>query len=420
MSSRPRRIPPPLTSGVESLEGDPILCELSGDAALYVWKSYRTLRLWAESPAADRAKLYSAAARRRRLERLRDIEVDADLRPLLVRSTVVMAEEGAEPEEAAEVARQLAEWAEKQGAAGTALELMQCAALALPVSGSLARLTAILARKRAQYARAESWYRVAIARARLERDWRIHARSFLGLGTVHLLRGNHPAARAAFLRGLRSARRQGLRVETAQAYHDLLAWATRTDRPVDAARYAGLALQAYPPSHPRLMALGHDLALHWMKVGKFREALPVFQALPEDYGDPSDRVARSGSIARAAAAVGNRSSFEHAWAATLALLRHPAAEQSAASAYLYLAHGARTLGEGERARWAAEQACKIAGARGEAKAHAEAEALLDSLARGTKAKIVPPEQDVGVPSRGEDSGLAVNLVAAIAAVANRA
>ena len=379
-SRQPRRIPPPITVGTGALEGEALLRESDGEIAFALWATWRAVRVWADVSPGQRVGLFTPDALSRRLQTLDSLSIPEAVSDTLRSCSEVLSPEATSAERVAEACMSVAAWATSEGLRETALEYTQLAALASPNDAQLARATALHARQLGQYARAESWYRQAIWVARQTRDAFAHAFAFFGLGRVMMQRGNLPGAHKALLRGLRSAQRQGSREATASAYHDLLAWAIWADRPDEVDRFAALALDAYPTDHPRLPSLAYDAALGWLKVGRAAEALRVFQSMPHDYGGPLEQVSIQSSLARAAAAVGDREAYEHAWSTVLTLLQDRATAQGAPSAYLYLAHGARTMGERERARWAAHRALQLASELGEAKGKLAAESLLSSLA----------------------------------------
>lgn len=373
---QPHRVPPPITFGSERLDGVAILEENAGPGSLDLWRLARRVHLIAMLPPQDRERFVGSSFELP-LQSLQTAQMPREVSAALI----ALVEDGAAPDSLVEVARAVAKWADDLGRLGTAVEFMQAAALLRPEDPELANAVARLCRRRGDHPRAESWYRQGLWSARQRRDWRASARSHLGFGTLHIIRGNHPAARKAFMRGLRAAKRGGGRDLISAAYHELTVWAIRVQKPAEVSRFASFALQAYGPHHPRLPALAHDLGLMWMKQGYFREALEVFQTIPREFGELVDQLARAACQTRAASGIGDRHTYEAAWVDTLALIRSSSTVQSHASVYLDLAHAARNVNEYERARWAGELSLELAEARGETKVSVEAEGLLDSLAQ---------------------------------------
>jgi tetratricopeptide (TPR) repeat protein len=421
MSKKPHRVPPPITSGPATLSGAPLLEEVGGDLGLYLWKTLRSVRLWAEASETERADLFSGAGLAKRREGLLELAANGSLRDLMVQCVEALQApvQPSTREELARVSREVAAWATDQGRTLTAFEFTQCAAILLPQNAELARSTAVLARQLAQYARSESWYRYAIRVARLSGDWQNHVRSYLGLSTVLQQRGQHPGARKAILRGLRSAKRHGLREATAFAYHDLVVWSMYDEDHAEVMRNANLALRYYPPDHPRRIALGFDVALHWLKLGHFQEALEIIRAIPADYGDGLERVSILVARLRAAAGAGDRTEYETAWGKVLnLLLTESATAQAAASAYVYMARGARMMGEPERARWAATEALTLARRLGELRTEQAAESVLQSLGQPDIDETSPPDVvDPSDSTRQEMSRFTHEFSAAAAPIA---
>lgn len=382
---QPQRIPPPITYGEDALDAGIVLEELSGDLALALWKTVRTVYLWAALPPDERGEAFAPEAFGRRMEVLRQEAVPPEIRPALEAAARVLDPSTASPEEASGACREVAEWAKARGATGTALEFLQAAALALPLDASLAHAVARLARRRAEFARAETWYRQAIFLARRTRDRDSLARSYCGLGTTFMHRGAYPAARQALLRGLRAAQRYSLHDLATAISHDLAVVAIRTDRGADVVKHARAALEGYGSAHPRLPALAHDVAVFWMNRGYFAAVLPVFQAIPDGFGDAGDRLTLAASTARAAGGVGDRALHAERWDEALALLEDAGAAERSATALVELARGAEALGEWEKAESAAGRAFELARSRAEGEKALEAESVLESIRRSRSA-----------------------------------
>ncbi|MBW3627947.1 MAG: hypothetical protein KY464_01500 [Gemmatimonadetes bacterium] len=413
MNSRrqPQRIPPPIDSGTEILDSGDVLEELQGDLALILWKSARSVRLWARQEPGLRPQTFSSSAYRRRNQLLESAKPDAEVAADLRIVAGVLKAEAPEGRDIAAACARIALWAEGRDALATALEFAQAAAFADPTDAALQRAVGVLARKRNEYARAETWFRQAIYVARRTRNWPIFVRGFIGVGSVHLLRGNYPAARKALLRALHAARRRGGSELVAMANHDLMVIAVRTDRPAEVARYGRAALEAYGPGHPRLPSLAHDVALSWMKRGFFAEAMRVFEAIPDDYGGPVEQLMTAAALVRAAGAAGERDVYERGWADADRLLRVSGAAQGRATAEVNMARGADSIGDLDRVREFAGRAREHALARGESETVFAAEALLESASRGARAAA-----DAGPPERQtprQVANLANDLAAAM-------
>ena len=377
------RTPPPLTRGAETLEGMDILREVGGEAGILLWQAYRNVMFWATAEPAERGKLFTPDAGRKRLAELLDADIPTDLVDSLVAvGRMLGAPEGTQGEAIADACRSIARWAETHGHEATALSFTQAAALAAPRQAELALAVGQIARRRGEMARAETWFRHAIMIARQVGDWTAYSRAYLSLGNMLMRRGNLPGAHRMHIKALRAARRKGLLKIQGEALHDMFVISHEMGRFDQADEYARMAYRAYGPEHAQLPALAHDIAYFWMDRGFFARALPVFQALEPHLPAPADRIALVSSIARAAGGAGQRDVFRKAWVEAMRMAREPEVASVLPGAMLELAQGAASLGEWDRAEQAAEQAFSSATERSQAKVQHKSEALLESIRSG--------------------------------------
>jgi tetratricopeptide (TPR) repeat protein len=283
--------------------------------------------------------------------------------------------------------RRTAAWAEQQGRLHTALEFSQAAALVAPDSASLAFGVGRVARRMAEYDRAESWYTRAVVQARESSNWRTYASALLGMGNLHRQRGNYPAAKRSYLRCQHHAERYRMRDFLAATYHSLFGIAVEMQQGLDADILAVRAIEAYDPGNPDVHRLAHDLAHHWNLHGYFSGALKVGVALARIIADPTMHPTVQSLIARAAGGVGDREMFDAAVDRVDDLLSNPAIpEEMAARSLLGLAHGALNLGDLQAAARYAEEAASIARKRKEGRVELEAEAVREAAERGALAQ----------------------------------
>jgi tetratricopeptide (TPR) repeat protein len=411
--SRRQRVPPALTRGPDRLDGIGILDEVKGDLGLVLWRSARNVRLWAETPGDRRGELFAGGAARARREELERVELHAELlAPMSVIVALLEDPERADVGRLVNACRRVSLWAEQRGALATALEFAQAAALASPDSAALAYEVGGLARRSAQYDRAESWYTRAIVQGRQAGQWRAYALALIGLGNMAIRRGNFPAARRTHRRSLRAAQRHGVREAEAMAYHDLFAIEVETGAGPEADGYAAAAFAAYDPESPRVPRLAYDVAYHWTLQGFFARALPVARALEPHFGQPADLVLVHGLVARAAGGTGARDAHADAARRTWSLVESGTARESAARALLGVANGAASLGELERAEAAALRAVEIARERKEGRVFVDAEAALESIRLGARAREAAQHPTVSVAEE-----LAAGFVRALATLA---
>lgn len=374
------RVPPAITHGEEAFEGGGVLEEIPGALGLVLWQSLRDVSLWAGTEEEQRGGLFSPGAEKRRRAAVRAAELEPGVETALLEISEILGRPHALTGElAARACLLVSQWADERGNSATALAFAQSAAFAAPFDASIAHTVARLARRRAEHARAESWYRRTVALGRQSGDWTAYSLAFLGLGNLYLQRGNLPVARRFYVRALRAARRHSLHSVAGMTYHDLFVLATTSGRLEEAERYARGAYDEYGSDHPRLPALAHDVAYSWLQQGYQARAYPVLRALLPHITRPMERTMALANVARAAGALGDRARFEDAWTQVWEGVGDADAEEGVAESLVDLAHGAASLGEWERAERAAERASEVAAERGEAKSRLRAEAVLESV-----------------------------------------
>lgn len=377
--------------GGEAIDSEAILHEFPADQALVLWKTVRSVRLWADAPDGERTEMFLPGAHDSRMQHLREASFPDDVLIALAKAATVL-QPRVTRQSVATGCRTVAHWAEHRGALATAIEFQQAAAVALPADAELAFDVARLARTRGEYARAETWYRQAISRARRARAWDEFSRAYIGLGTVAVLRGNFPQAKRSFIRGIRAARRFAIRPLIAAGYHELAVLAIQRQTPDEVTRYARQALEAYGPGHPRLPALAFDYGVFLLSMGYFEEALRTLRSVPADFGRPVDQLARASALVRAAGAVRDVETFEAAWREAEGLLKDSSATAARATALISLARGADSLGDLGRAEKAALEAQSIAATQEEAGIEFAVVGLLESI-RGGAALANPPDAE---------------------------
>jgi tetratricopeptide (TPR) repeat protein len=355
-----------------------ILDEVPGDLGVLLWRSVRNVALWASTPAPQRGALFCGGAADVREADVGRLPVEAELvAPLSVMVRLLEAPARMDVVRVVNACRRVSLWAEQRGSLSTALEFMQAAAQTAPQVAALAYAVGRLARRRAEYDRAESWYGRAIVQARRSGDWRTYALGYSGLGNLNTQKGNFPVARRAQMRGLRAALRHNLTDLQGIAFHDLFATEVETGAGARATGLAARAFRAYGPSHPFVPRLAYDVAFLWMEEGYFEQALDVAQALEPCFEAPAERALVLGLIARTAGGVEARAAFEDARSRLADLLATGCGEDAAARSLLGISYGAASLNEWQLAEDAALQAQQIANERREGKMAMAAEAALE-------------------------------------------
>lgn len=381
------RVPPALTHGdTDAFEGLSLLDELPGELGMVLWQSLRDAMLWGRSNQAERGALFAEGAERARVASLlaagAPVEVEEPVKSI---AALLSNAETAREENVALSCRELSQWAEARNLLATALAFAQAAAVVTPADASASYAVGRLARRRSEYARAETWFRRTVALARQAGDWPTYALSFIGLGNLYAARGNFPVARRFLIRALRAAGRNSLHDIAGMAQHDLFACAINTGNTAEAHEWAHAAFASYGPLHPSLPRLAHDVAFFWTTQGEFERAIPVLRSVLAHATDETFHIATLGDLGRAYGGSGDRDGFAHAWDEAARLIHtHPAAD-TVARAWLDLAHGALSLGVWERAEEAAARALDIATRRSEGQARLAAEAVAEAARRHQRA-----------------------------------
>ncbi|HEU0015000.1 MAG TPA: hypothetical protein VFQ45_15030 [Longimicrobium sp.] len=374
------RVPPALKRGEETFEGLGLLEEVTGETGLVLWQSLRDVLLWAEAQDDERAALFTPDAETARMAMILAAGLDAEVEEPLGALARLLSRPEATPEELVSLAcRRVAQWGDGQGMLATALAFAQAAATVTPGDAAAAFAVGKLARRRAEYARAETWFRRAVALARQSGDWATYALSFIGLGSLSRQRGNLPASRRFLVRAVRAAKRNSLHAVEACALHDLFGVAVEAERVEEAQELARAAFEAYGPGSDLLPRLAHDVAYWWITQGNFSRAVPVLHSVLPHLDEQPIRLMTMANLARAAGATGDREGFRTAWDRAFDLLRDGSVDETAAQALLELAHGAASLSLWDRAESAAREALEIGSRRNEAKIRLTAESLLDSV-----------------------------------------
>jgi tetratricopeptide (TPR) repeat protein len=384
---KPRRrwrwhVPPAIVHGAEALEGTEILTEFSGEMGLVLWQSVRDISLWSSvTPPEERAGLFAASAGKRRAASLQVARpAPAVLGPLTTIARILEEPAGTSGEQVMVACREVSQWAEGEGMLATSLAFAQAAAFACPGNAASGLRVGQLARRRAEYARAETWFRRTIGLARQARDWTSYSEAFLALANLYMQRGNLPVAKQLSIRAYRAAKRHSLRAVLAGALHNLFGIAVLSEQHDEAESLARAAFGAYDSENPRVPGFAHDVAYFWSSRGQFAPALTVFHALVPHMTAPLDRLAVLGSIARAAGGTGDRPAFEAVREEIWRMAGSIDFAEQAAGVLTDLARGAASLGEWAEAEKAARTAEELATERQQAQVAHTARSILEAVA----------------------------------------
>lgn len=396
------QVPPPLLRDAESPgpEGLSVLEEIPSELGAVLWKSLRSVLLWAHVEPCERKELFpEGASERRQMEILSTTPDDApDLRDALETVAGILDRpDRADPEAIGLACHRISGWAEQARHPRTALEFLQAAALCCPANPRFALSIGRATRDMTQYSRAEAWLHRAVGLARQAGDWEAYVWAYLGQGKMMLRRGALPAARQSYIKALRRSIRQGLREMEGYALQDLFVLEDKAGEPEKALEYARRATEVLGPQHEGLPRLAHDIAVFWMQRGHFDHALPVLRE-SVDRVEEHCRGTTLGSLARAC---GHREDAEtFGWA--VEELDRWWDGPGIADAWAEVARGAAALGRLDEARKAAHRAETMARKRGENLVRFEAEALLGSIQAEQKALEARQPDELAKAREGSD------------------
>lgn len=372
---RRRKTPPALTRplGGSLLPFAVVLEEIPSPAGLLLWRLLQDVTLWMAMDSAGREGLFrdpEGAAR----SSIAAIQEELDTVDVLVRDP--------HPDAGPLLARmcdRIRLWAEGQGHRGTAVEFAQAAALADPTDAGYAYEVGRLARRHAESARAETWYRRGIVLARRIGDREAEARCYGGLANLLSQRGNYAAALEVTRRIASLSRRYRLRELWGIANHGLAVLRFETGEVREGMRHARTALRVFGPRHTRTSSLLHDMAIALMdQCGAFLAAREVLHALLPHLPGVEERLVASANLARAAGGTGVAALFEALWTETW-VRAAAGAEEGCTDALIALARGAGSLGRWDPARQAASRALELAEERREGKSIYLAQAILAAV-----------------------------------------
>lgn len=343
----------------ETFRGSAVVTEFPGAAGLLLWKALQDATCYVQASPDARPALFPSGFSERRKRELADTDLDHELRSALdqIGSLAAGPPEEAEPR-AGRACERVAAWAEARGGRQTAAAFLEVAALLLG-SSALAYEAGRRARASGRPARADGWFRKAIQLGR-EHDWEHYTLAHLALANSHTRGGNLPAARAFATRAQKAAGRHRLHHLKGLAAHELLIVAAKQGAEVEALELAGRALREYGATHPRILALAHDVAAFWLDSARFARSVAVFEAMLPRITNPVEHACVLANMVLAAAGAGYRERYERYWISTVQLVLTVPNRATAAEIWLVLAEAAAMLGEWEHAGAAAGQAADLA------------------------------------------------------------
>lgn len=382
-STRSWSVPGALGFGREAFEGAAILEEIPDELAPLLWQMLRDVDLWLETDGRRGRRLFAPGAAENRVRMIDAIALGDDgvRQPLGVLARCLGGADGSTAEVSVACAA-LARWASERGFARTAFAAALRAAAASPREPAHSYLSGVMARRSADYVRAEAWLKRTRALSLRMGDGRHYGLALMSLANLHMQRFEIDLAIRRLRQVLGAARRFAVWDLRGLAYHDLFLISATHGSPAQAARYALHAVRGYGRFHPRLPALAHDLAWFLILQGRPERALSILQALDARSMRAPERLLFLSTVARAAGAAGEAQVFWAAWGAFWQWLDSVPSYDRAAEALVNLGWGAAGLRDTTRMEVAAREALRIAVPRDEGQEIQAAETMLAGLAAG--------------------------------------
>ncbi|HEX2093701.1 MAG TPA: tetratricopeptide repeat protein, partial [Longimicrobiaceae bacterium] len=373
-----RQLPPPLTRSVQDplLPHAAVLDELLSPVGVLLWQLLQDATLWSTAERSMRGGLFADAARAT-AGVVPEVEEELDALGVLVRDP--------HPDAGPIIARmcdRVRTWAEGRGLNGTALAFAQAASLADPEDARGAYEVGRLARRRAEYARAEVWYQRAAVLGARAGDRLIQVRSISGLANLSAQRGNYATALRLKEKAVRIAHRHSLREALGINCHGLAVLQFETGDIARGMQNIRRALQVLGAGHDQIPFIAHDTAVALMdQLGAFAAAAEVLHAILPRLARMGERLLVLTNLARAAGALGRVQLFDAVWTEVWPVAGTTGSVVET-DALIALSRGAASLQQWSRARQAAEHALALAQERREGKSIFLAEVLLSACEGG--------------------------------------
>jgi hypothetical protein len=382
----------------EPYEAAAVLEEMRDERGFLIWCLLRAVDLVVSTDATQRGDLFSPGTEQNLQSWIQETaELEQGLRQEMDVLTRLLGSDPPGVQAVSAACAAIAEWASNAGFGRTAFSAALRAAAASPREPAYAYQTGIMARRIAEYVRADAWLKRTIALSRHRGDARHHALALLGLANLHIFRYEFEAATTKLQQTLGIARRFSLWDLRPRVYHDLFVISVSEGTPRQATTYALAAARGYGRFHQRARSLAHDVAYFLLSLNRAPAALRILRALPLTGVRSAEQILILGNLGWAAGAAGESRLFSEVWDGFWTRLDRVVEYDRTSGALINLAWGAASLRDATRLEVAAREALRIAAPRGEMLEMLQAEQMLASLADG-----VFPEWKGGVTSAPED------------------
>lgn len=356
----------------------PMLIETEAEVATLLWTFVADVRLWSAEHPDSREGLFVRPSVRMRRQVADAVQEYPVLRwPLRTLEALVSAPAAARQSDVSTACSRILAWAEAHHMVETSVQFAEAAALAAPRDAQLAAIAGTACARVADGARAEIWFRRATRLGRRNRDYEWYIRGYIRHANLTYEAGDYVRAHRYYEKALRVATWRGRPDFAGQSAHGMLTIAIHTATYAMAEELALAALELYPANNERLPHLAHDIAFLLVRHSWHAQALRILDIVLPMLGKPHERVVGMGSVARAAAGVGNRERFTQA-ASEVELLAE-ISDEGAAMALVHVAEGLATWADWDAAERLAGRAVEIASRRGERDTERQAHATLSRI-----------------------------------------
>lgn len=301
--------PPPDWPRTEATILDEVLFE---PLAAELWLAVRKVRLWVETPADGRSRLFRRSMNESAKERRRAVFGAA---PELQESFRVLAALVAHPgkingPDLSRACSHVADWAAENSFESTAVHFAAAAARAAPEDPDAANLAGLMYHRAGDWRRAEMYYPRAIVLARRQRNATEYVCGHIGYAALLYSRGTHLDKAVRHLNtAARVAADNGSFWLAGHALHDSMLLLVQRGDYEGAEAKAQRAAELYPLHDARFPFFVADFAFVQLEQNRFAGALPLLHACLSVIQQPAARPVINAMLARSHAGLGNTAEY---------------------------------------------------------------------------------------------------------------
>lgn len=302
--------PPPDWPRTEAAILDEVLSE---SLAVELWLCVRRVRLWLETEAAARSRLFRRNLGEEGRQRRRAAFIEA---PELYEAFQVFRILAAQPGKVDATAlcracMQVADWASEHSHDSVALHYATAATAVLPDSPEAANLAGLMYRRVGDWQRAELFYPRAIALSRRQRNATEYVCGHIGFAALLYSRGIQMEKAVRHLKtAARVAAKNGSFWLAGHALHDAMLLLVARNDYGGAEAEARRAADLYPLHDRRFPYFVADFAFVQLEQHRFVEALPMLELCLSVIQQPAVRALINAMLARSHAGTGQTGEFK--------------------------------------------------------------------------------------------------------------